>query len=272
MAVRDSHTEMLRVKGYRAMTPQHRFDIARRLTREGRWIALNMARKRHPRASREIEFELWNRIYGRQVAAQALALPREWNPEAEPMEESAVVHEVVRVLEDLGVPYAIVGGYSAIFWGRPRTTQDADLIIQIAPNQVDALVRALDPLFVVSSKAAQDAARLHGEFNVIHRTEVFKVDLWVAGTAFDKEVLSRRRREQLTPELTAFVQSAEDTILSKLRWCKLSNMSERQFADVLGVYEIQEPELDQRYLDHWAVRLDVADLLARVRQEAARED
>jgi hypothetical protein len=272
MAVRDSHTEMLRVHGYRAMTPQHRFDIARRLTREGRWIALNMARQRHPRDNHELEFELWNRIYGRRVAAQALALPRGWNSEAEPMEESAVVYEVVKVLEDLGVPYAIVGGYSAIFWGRPRTTQDADLVIEIPPSRIDALVRALDPHFVVSSKAAQDAARLHGEFNAIHRTEVFKVDLWVAGTAFDQEVLRRRRREQLTPELAAFVQSPEDTILSKLRWCKLSNMSERQFSDVLGVYEIQEPTLDQRYLDEWASRLDIADLLARVRQQAARGD
>lgn len=272
MAVRDAQTEMLRVLGYRAMTPQRRFDIARRLTREGRWIALSMARKRHPRASREIEFELWNRIYGRQVATEALALPRTWNPEAEPMEETLVVGEVVRILEDLGIPYAIVGGYSAIFWGRPRTTQDADLVVQIAPHQIETLVRALDPHFVVGLKAAQDAARQHGEFNAIHRTEVFKVDLWVAGTAFDREVLKRRRREQLTSELTAFIQSPEDTILSKLRWCKLSNMSERQFADVLGVYEIQEPSLDQRYLDDWAARLGVADLLVRVRREAARGD
>lgn len=53
-----------RVLGHRAMTPQRRFDIARRLTREGRWIAFSMARKRHPRTGREIEFELWNRIHG----------------------------------------------------------------------------------------------------------------------------------------------------------------------------------------------------------------
>jgi hypothetical protein len=231
-----------------------------------------MARKRHPRAGRELEFELWNRMYGRRVAAEALAHTRTWNPEAEPMNESLVVYEVVRILEDLQVPYAIVGGYSAIFWGRPRTTQDADLVIQIPPHRIESLVRALSPNFVVSLKAAQDAARLHGEFNAIHRTEVFKVDLWVAGTAFDREVLRRGRREQLTPELTAFVQTPEDTILSKLRWCTLSNMSERQFSDVLGVYEIQEPTLDQGYLDDWAVRLQLTDLLARVRREAARGD
>ena len=185
------------------------------------------------------------------------------------MEGSAVVRQVVDVLEKLNIPYAIVGGYSSIFWGRPRTTQDADLIIQIAPAVVGALVRALDPMFIVDLETARAAVQQHSEFNVIHRTEVFKVDLWVARTPFDRQVLERHRRENLTPELTAYVQSPEDALLSKLRWCKLSNMSERQFDDALGVYEIQEPTLDQPYLDRWARTLDITDLLARVRAEAA---
>jgi len=36
------------------------------------------------------------------------------------------------------------------------------------------------------------------------------------------------------------------------------------------VYEIQEPTLDQAHLDRWAQTLGVADLLARVRVEAAK--
>jgi hypothetical protein len=47
-------------------------------------------------------------MYGRQIAAEALA--RTWNPEAEPMNESLVVYGVVKILEDLEVTYAIVGG------------------------------------------------------------------------------------------------------------------------------------------------------------------
>jgi len=272
MAVRDPKTEWLRVQGYRAMTPQRRLQIAESLTREGRWVALNMARKRGNGSPRDVEFDYWNRIYGRVLAMQACApgVKRAWQMEAEPMQESIVVYEVAKVLEELAIPYAIVGGYSSIFWGRPRTTQDADLIIQISPNQINALVRALEPQFIISPESVQDAVRRHGEFNVIHRTEVFKVDLWIIGSPFDQEVLKRRRRENLTPKLTAYVQSPEDTILSKLCWCKMSNMSERQFGDALGVYEIQEPTLDQAYLDRWAQTLGVADLLARVRVEAAR--
>jgi hypothetical protein len=44
---------------------------------------------------------------------------------------------------------------------------------------------------------------------------------------------------------------------------------ERYIRDALGVYLVQEPSLDAQYLDEWAHRLSVEDLLARVRTEAS---
>jgi hypothetical protein len=38
---------------------------------------------------------------------------------------------------------------------------------------------------------------------------------------------------------------------------------------VLGVYEVQRPHLDERYLDEWAEQLGVADLLGQVREQAS---
>jgi len=67
-----------------------------------------------------------------------------------------------------------------------------------------------------------------------------------------------------------WVNSPEDTILNKLRWYKISPVLDRQLQDALEVYEIQESDLDQAYLDRWATRLGVADLLARIRAEVVR--
>jgi hypothetical protein len=44
--------------------------------------------------------------------------------------------------------------------------------------------------------------------------------------------------------------------------------SEKQFTDVLRVYEVQHGRLDEDYLDRWAAALGVAAALARVRAEA----
>ncbi len=89
MARRDPKTEWIRVAGYRTMTPQPRLRIAEELTKHGRWIAFNMARKNSNRSAREIEIELWDRIYGRAVAARVSGLQRRWHLEeaARPPEE-----------------------------------------------------------------------------------------------------------------------------------------------------------------------------------------
>lgn len=265
--MRDIKTEWLRVKGYRAMTPQRRFEIAQELTRTGRVTVAHAIRRQRPNLSaHEFEIELWNRLYGRAWAAQLRGVTRKGRQD---MEDWRVVGKIIEVLEENQIPYAIVGGYSAIYWGRPRFTQDADLLVELKLSQINVLVDALSDEFVISREAMQDAVRQHSEFNLIHQAEVFKTDLWVvANTPYDRQVLSRRQRGELGNR-EAYYQSPEDTILSKLRWCKAANFSERQFNDALGVYEIQEQTLDQSYLDHWARILDVNDLLEKIRAEAA---
>ena len=265
--MRDIKTEWLRVQGYRAMTAQHRAEIAQGLIRTGRVTVENAIRAQHPSFSpRQIEMELWNRIYDRAWAARIGALPRR---ERMAMEDWNIVAQIANVLEANRIPYAIVGGYSAIYWGRPRFTQDADIIADLKPAQIETLIRELENDFVISEEAIRDAVQQHSEFNLIHQSEVFKTDIWVAAkTPYDDQVLQRRRLGMLG-QAQVYFQSPEDTILSKLRWCKLAHFSERQFSDALGVYEIQEPTLDPNYLDKWARVLDVSDLLEKIRQQAA---
>jgi len=267
VAQRDPKTEWLRVQGYRAMTPQRRFEIAQSMILTGRKTVEHAIREQNPDLSaREFEIELWNRIYDRAWASRIAALPRR---KRQAMQDWQIVAQVVRVLEAGDIPYAIVGGYSSIYWGRPRFTQDADILTNLTVKDITRVVEGLSADFVVSESAVRDAVRAHGEFNLIHQAEVFKVDIWVAEQApYPREVLKRRRRGTLGEEPVYF-QSPEDTILSKLRWCKLANRSERQFTDALSVYEIQLQRLDQTYLDHWAQLLDVADLLQEVRAQAA---
>jgi hypothetical protein len=52
-----------------------------------------------------------------------------------------------------------------------------------------------------------------------------------------------------------WVSSAEDTILAKLRWAKLSGGSEKQDTDALRVYEVQYSLLDTDYLERWVETL-----------------
>jgi hypothetical protein len=71
----------------------------------------------------------------------------------------------------------------------------------------------------------------------------------------------------LEGKLSVRFASAEDTVLHKLAWYRLGNeVSDRQWNDAIAVLNVQAAALDLEYLEHWAHRLGVLDLLQRATQ------
>jgi hypothetical protein len=71
------------------------------------------------------------------------------------------------------------------------------------------------------------------------------------------ERTSFHRRQPVTLFRTpAWVTTAEDVILHKLHWQKISP-SDRQLQDAAGVYTVQGNALDTSYLRQWARSLNV---------------
>lgn len=188
---------------------------------------------------------------------------------SEPM---AVTLEVIGALDAVGAPYFLCGSLAGVVHGVVRTTADADLVADLREEQVEAFTQELEGRFYVSVDAIRSAIRRHRSFNVIHLGTMFKVDVFVAcGDAHERSRFERRRLEQVAedPERLAYVDTAEDTILAKLRWYHLgSGASARQWDDVLRLIAVQGPTLDLPYLTQWAGALGVAELLVRALSEA----
>lgn len=105
-------------------------------------------------------------------------------------------------------------------------------------------------------------------FNLMDTGSGDKVDFWVlTDEPFDRSRFGRRRAYEVGGQ-TLLVSSPEDTILMKLKWAKESGGSEKQLGDALNVYELQHAGMDMAYLDEWACRLGVEDLLERLVAEA----
>jgi len=184
---------------------------------------------------------------------------------------------VARALEQVGVTYVAVGSLASSVHGAPRSTDDVDFVVDLAPTQGERLVAALAGEYYVSPEAVREAtaARSGGTFNAIHLATSVKVDLFVAGDdPFEAERLAQRQRVSIAsdPPAELFVDTPEHTILRKLEWYRRGGeTSERQWRDVRGVLRAQGGRLDRRALSGWAERLGVTDLLERALREASAE-
>lgn len=183
-----------------------------------------------------------------------------------------VVAALARVFDELGVRYLVGGSFASSLYGVPRSTQDVDLVAELRAESAQALYDRLSSSFYVDVDMIRDAIARRASFNVIHLETMFKADVFIMkGDSWSREEMTRAKVEAFeAPSGSTSVRlaSPEDTLLHKLVWYKLgSEISERQWSDILGVLRVQGEKLDAEYLDRWAPLLDVDLLLARARKQ-----
>jgi hypothetical protein len=159
-------------------------------------------------------------------------------------------------LNRVGVPYMLTGSMASNYWGIPRSTHDLDFVLLLRPTDVATLVAAFGEGFFVQRESVEQAFRPPYQFNAIDELSALKVDFWLLrDDAFERGAFARRLQVLLFG-VPAWIATAEDVILHKLYWHKLTP-SERQLGDAAGVYAVQADALDQKYLDKWAATLNV---------------
>ena len=184
-------------------------------------------------------------------------------------ESVTVTLRIAAELERLGIDYFVGGSVASSVHGRPRTTDDVDIIAALPGTKVDAFVRTLENDFFVDAEAIRDAIRRRASFNIIHLATMLKVDVFVLGNEdFAQEEMQRRAAVPLRGSRVWF-SSPEDIVLEKLDWFrKGEGISERQWRDVLGVLAVQGTRLDLPYMHSWAARRGLLELLERALAEA----
>ena len=182
-----------------------------------------------------------------------------------------VLIEVIRALDALQIDYVVVGSIASSIHGEYRASGDVDIIARIESRHISSLVESLKNDFYVDDQMIRRAVERGGSFNVIHLTAIFKVDIFITASVLAEQQLKRREQHELgsIADQQIWVATAEDTILAKLYWYRLGDeVSELQWRDVRGIIETRRGMLDLDYLDDWASRLELHDLLQRALAES----
>ena len=173
------------------------------------------------------------------------------------------LRDIVARLEALGIPYMLVGSVAALAYGRSRSTQDFDVVIEAGAPALRSLVRSLpEERFYAAEEAAMEALRYQTQFNVIDMLTGWKVDLIPRKQrAFSEAEFARRSRMEVLG-ISMFVASPEDTIVAKLEWAKAGGGSQRQLEDVRELVRLRGPELDRDYVERWVRALELGEMWA----------
>jgi hypothetical protein len=177
---------------------------------------------------------------------------------------------LLQTFKELGIAYRIGGSLASSLWGRARATLDVDLVAQLMPEQVRPFCAALQKAYYVDEGAMRQAITEGRAFNLIHLDTMIKLDIFVLKTGpFDLASFQRSAKAPLGNLPEVFFCTAEDVILRKLEWYRAGGeISERQWSDVLGLLQVQSGALDWAYLNDWAGKLNLSDLLQNASREA----
>ncbi len=172
---------------------------------------------------------------------------------------------LIAVFAQLGISYRVGGSLASSVHGIARATMDADLVANIEEKHVTAFTNALKANYYVDAELISEALKAGQSFNLIHLETFIKIDIFpLTLRTYDQKSFERR----FVTEETNFI-TAEDSILRKLEWFRLSDGSERQWRDVLGVLRMQQTNLDFEYLNYWARDLEILELLEKAVQESS---
>ncbi len=175
---------------------------------------------------------------------------------------------VIDALDRSGIHYMVVGSYSTNFYGVPRATRDADIVIQFQAESISELRKQLGPEFIFDPQMAFEGVTGTSKFNItMTGHQPFKIELFLlSDDAHDIERFNRRQKVRMFDH-DVMIATAEDAIIMKVRWGRGAKRR-KDLDDVVKVIRVQQNRLDWAYIEAWCDRHGSRDLLEELRKEA----
>jgi len=173
---------------------------------------------------------------------------------------------VIDALNELGIPYALVGSYASNFYGVPRSTQDADFVVQIKEGDVDRLRERLDPTLRLDRQASFETITGSTQYVIRIPRGRFKIELFLLDEDLHNQEHFRRRTHHRLLDRDVWFPTPEDVVVTKLRWSKRGRRR-KDLDDAQKVLAVRQGRLDLEYIRRWCTRHSTLDLFEELQAE-----
>lgn len=171
---------------------------------------------------------------------------------------------VIDALERVGVPFMIVGSLASNFHGIPRATCDADFLVRLDPASLSGLTAALPDGLCLEPQGSFETLTGTMRYVITLQHSPFVCELFVCADDPHDTARFQRRQQVRVLSREAFMATAEDMIITKLRWAALAHRSKDR-DDVRNIIAVRGDELDWNYIRRWCGTHDTLTLLDEIR-------
>jgi hypothetical protein len=175
--------------------------------------------------------------------------------------EASLMIRVADALATSGIPYMLAGSFSSNYYGIPRSTKDADFVVELRGCVgADFMARLGDDFEADPQLSFETNTGTHRQI-IFHKESPFKVELFLLSKdPHDQARFGRRVSvEAFTRRL--WLPTAEDVIVMKLRWARA-----RDKDDVRAVMGVQAGKLDWAYIEGWCQQHGTTARLEEIRR------
>ena len=175
---------------------------------------------------------------------------------------------LIQQLEALKIDYMVTGSFASNVHGVPRSTKDADFIVEAPAEQIDLLLGGLQAPLRSDPQMLFETVTSSRRWLVRMARSPFVIELFLLDThAFDRSRFDRRVRLEVLPGVPAWLPTPEDVIVQKLRWSVRAKRP-KDFTDACEVMEVQTGRLDWPYIEKWCEELGATGTLVEARKVA----
>lgn len=157
---------------------------------------------------------------------------------------------VMNVLESMAIPYMVVGSLSSNFYGVERSTKDADFVIALGEMPISQLAQQLDPSLKLDPQMTFETITGTTRFVIRCSGIPFTIEIFLLSDDLHDQERFRRRCQVHIKGRDIFLPTAEDVVVTKLRWLHLGKRN-KDHDDVRNVIAVQGDQLDWDYIHHW---------------------